>query len=89
MKISNVKGSWAVLPVYLYARCASAQRGLIHHSCLERNQDLVPIVNIGSSPVLGNLKWNNSPISLSGIKLTISYGDFGEIASRQVVALES
>lgn len=25
-----------------YARCASAQRGLIHHSCLERNQDLVP-----------------------------------------------
>jgi len=47
------------------------QGGLIHHLCLERNQDLVPIVNIGSSPVLGSLKWNNSPISLIGLKLTM------------------
>ena len=47
------------------------QRCLIHSLCLERNQDLVPIVNIGSSPVLGSLKWNNSPISLIGLKLTI------------------
>lgn len=53
MKISNVKGSWAALPVYFMPDVLGTQRGLIHHSSLERNQDQVPKgikVRVGSNP---------------------------------------